>query len=205
MSILTIFLLILPLIDLTTSQIPNPIRYRLNVGDRARYAVDKYRWRLSSKIYAADEDPTSVAKTQEIYIPREGRTYSFKLGTSNPCIVNRGAFLDYIDYWGGVIKSWGGENRTYDKIIKDPDCNGACLTWFQEKNETAYTHSNYQYRLYVRKADSTPIKTVTKQYDLTTGDLISTTITRYTLWDLSEIPDSEYEFPADPQKTCYYA
>lgn len=201
---ITYLLLIAALINLTTSQIPNPIRYRLTVGHEKHYAVDKFRWRLSSKTYSTGEDSSLVSNNQEIYVPNEGRTYTFNLQSSPPCIANRGAFLTYIDYWDGLVKSWGGENKTYDEIIVDKDCGGPCLTWFIQYNETAYTHSNYRNRLYIRQSDSTPIKTTSAQYDLTTGKHITTTVTKFTYWSLDEIPDSEFKSPIDRER-CYFA
>jgi hypothetical protein len=49
MMIVTFLLLIIPLINLTTSQIPNPSRYRVTIENAQRYAVDKIRWRMRSK------------------------------------------------------------------------------------------------------------------------------------------------------------
>jgi len=201
---ITFLLLIVALINLTTSQIPNPGRYQVTIGNGPHYAVDKIRWRLSSKIYSTDEDPSSVSNHQNIYVPSEGRTYAFDLKSSPPCIVNRGAFLKDIDYWGGLVESWGGENTTYDEIIFDQDCGGPCLTWFKQHNETAYTHSNYRSRLYIRQSDATPIKITSARYDLKTGELLSTGVNKFTYWNLDEIPDSEFQFPIDTKK-CYFA
>jgi len=78
--IITFLLLIVPLINLTTSQIPNPIRYWLPVTDnnsRQHYAIDKKFWKLTRKGFLSDEDPSSVGKSQDIYVPSEGWTYTF--------------------------------------------------------------------------------------------------------------------------------
>ncbi|CAF1329826.1 unnamed protein product [Adineta ricciae] len=202
--IVTFLLLIIPLIGLTTSQIPNPIRYQVSFSGGSHYAVDKIRWRLSSKICTSGETVPSNCSSQEIYVPSEGRTYKFQLTTANPCIVNRGAFLKYIDIWPGIVESFGGENKTYDKIIFDKDCDGPCLTWFISYNETVYSFMHYERRLYIRQADSRPIKTTLAWYDLKTGQLVAETESKITYWNLDEIPDSKFQFPMDIKK-CYYA
>ncbi|UJR34377.1 hypothetical protein I4U23_021785 [Adineta vaga] len=175
MMITTFLLLIIPLINLTISQIPNPIRYQVTFNDASHYAVDKIRYRLSSKICSINESLSTGCSSQEIYVPSEGRTYTFRLNSANPCIANRGAFLKYIDTWPDIVESYGGENKTYDKIIFDKDCDGPCLTWFTQFNETQYTFMNYQNRLYVRQSDSRPIKTTQARYDLKTGELVGET------------------------------
>ncbi|CAF1329881.1 unnamed protein product [Adineta ricciae] len=202
--IITLLLLIIPWIGLTTSQIPNPMRYQVSFEGGSHYAVDKIRWRLSSKICSSHETLSSGCSFQEIYVPNEGRTYNFQLTTANPCIVNRGAFLKYIDIWPGIVDKYGGENKTYDKVIFDNDCDGPCLTWFTQHNETIYTFMNYQSRLYIRQADSRPIKTTSTIYDLKTGQLFSQTENKITYWSLDEIPDSKFKFPIDTKK-CYFA
>lgn len=205
--ILTLFFFVLSLYDFVAGQIPNPIRYRLTVNDdnsRRHYAIDKKFYKLSRKVYSLEDDPSSVSNTQDIYVPSEGRTYSFQLKSSPPCIVNRGApSSDLIDYWASIVKSYGGENRTFDEIVIDADCSGACLTWLLNYNSTAvgYTINN---RLYIRQNDSTPIKLISTLHDLYTGKFISTTVIKYSDWNLRRIPDSEFEFPID-SKLCYFA
>ncbi|CAF1379499.1 unnamed protein product [Rotaria sordida] len=206
MMIITFLLLIFPLINLITSQIPNPIRYRLTVTDnlsRQHYAIDKKFYKMSRKVYSLDEDPSSVSNSQTIYVPSEGRTYSFNLKSSPPCIANRGAPSNGMDYWADLVKGYGGENKTYDKIIIDEDCGGPCLTWLNHYDSTAvgYIIDN---RLYIRQADSIPIKIISTLHDRYTGKFVSTTVVRFTDWNLRKIPDSEFEFPIDT-KQCYFA
>ncbi|CAF4236159.1 unnamed protein product [Rotaria sp. Silwood2] len=191
MMIITFILLIFSLINLTTGQIPNPIRYRITVTNnlsRQHYAIDKIFYKMSRKGYALDQDPSTVSNSQTIYVPSEGRTYEFNLKSTPPYIANRG---------------YGGENKTYDEIIIDDDCGGPCLTWLVHYDSTAvgYTIDN---RLYIRQADSTPIKINSTLHDLYTGKFVSTTITRFTDWSLRKIPNSEFEFPIDT-KQCYFA
>ncbi|CAF1270679.1 unnamed protein product [Rotaria sp. Silwood1] len=206
MMIITFLLLIFSLINLTTGQIPNPIRYRITVTNnlsRQHYAIDKIFYKMSRKGYALDQDPSTVSNSQTIYVPSEGRTYEFNLKSSPPCIANRGAFTNGLDYWTDIVKGYGGENKTYDEIIIDDDCGGPCLTWLVHYDSTAvgYTIDN---RLYIRQVDSTPIKINTTLHDLYTGKFVSTTITRFTDWSLRKIPNSEFEFPIDT-KQCYFA
>jgi hypothetical protein len=207
MMILPAILLILSLINLTTSQIPNPKRYQITVtkdgSSRQHYSIDKILSKASRKGFSIENDKPLLT-SQDIYVPMEGRTYSFTLTSSPPqCIANRGAPFNYIDYWFDIVKAYGGENKTYDQIIVDQDCGGECLTWSLEYNSTAigYTIKN---RLYIKKINLTPIKLTSKLYHFTTGDLVVTYLSKYTDWNLNEITDSEYDFPMDINK-CYYA
>ncbi len=42
-------------------KIPNPSRYRITIENVQRYAVDKIRWRMSSKTYSISDDPSSIS------------------------------------------------------------------------------------------------------------------------------------------------
>jgi hypothetical protein len=172
-------------------------------NSRQYYAVDKKLSKMIRKGFSPDDDPSSISNSQDIYVPSEGRTYSFTLKSSPPCIANRGAFTKEIDYWAGIVKGYGGENKTYDEIIIDEDCGGACLTWLVHYNSNAvgFIIDN---RLYIRQVDSTPIKVISTLHDLRTGKFVSTTVIKFTDWNLRKIPDSEYQFPIDTKK-CYFA
>ncbi|CAF4396150.1 unnamed protein product, partial [Adineta steineri] len=65
-------------------------------------------------------------------------------------------------------------------------------------------HYHYQDRLYVKKSERKPIKSVLKAYDIDTGKLVSTDVTRFIGWNTDKIPEYEFDYPMD-LKTCYYA
>ncbi|UJR16818.1 hypothetical protein I4U23_003717 [Adineta vaga] len=190
MMMCTISFLLISFISLTSSQIPNPVRYRLTATDasvRQHYAVDKQFYRLSRKGYPSDASPSAISDNQDVYVPSEGRTYAFNLNSSPPCIANRGAFLDNIDYWASVVRGYGGENKTYDEIIIDSDCDGACLTWSVKYDATAIGY-HVDNRLYIRQTDNTPIKTTTILRELRTGQNVLTSVKKFSDWNLGEIP-----------------
>jgi hypothetical protein len=106
-----------------------------------------------------------------------------------------------INKLANLVQSFGGEQKKYDELIFDADCDGTCLTWKTESNET-YDRYRYISRLYVKKAESKPIKIVLRTYDLDTGKLLSTSITRFVSWITGKVPDYEYDYPMDLD-TCY--
>ena len=133
---------------------------------------------------------------------KDGRTYFFDFMSQPPqCIANRGGPYNEMNYWPNLVQSFGGENKTYDRLIFDPDCDGTCLVWTVEGSST-YEHHRYQSRLYVKQSLSKPIKTVLKEYDMDTGKLLSTQITRFTGWNTDPIPDYEFDYPMD-LNTCF--
>ncbi|CAF2728394.1 unnamed protein product [Rotaria sp. Silwood2] len=188
-------------------QIPNPSRYRINVTRNdyfgQHYAIDRKLGKMS-RVGLSNEGSQSVVGSQDLYLRNESLTYSFELKLYPArCIANRGGPYDYMDYWAGIVISYGGENKTSNETIFDEDCGGDCLAWPLEYNSTAigYTVRN---RLYIRKVDLAPIKLVNKLYDLYTGKWMSTDIIKYTDWTLHKIPDSEFDYLMDVKK-CYYA
>ncbi|CAF5047776.1 unnamed protein product [Rotaria sp. Silwood1] len=141
---------------------------------------------------------------QNIYVRDDGCTYLFNFNAlPRQCIANRGGPYNEMKYWPNLVQSWGGENKTYDQLIFDPDCDGTCLTWLQEYNSTHHYRYRYHNRLYVKKAEHKPIKIVMKVYDLDTGNLVSTDVTRFVDWRTDTTPDYEFDYPMD-LKTCYY-
>ncbi len=193
------------LIDLTRSQIPNPNQYRFTLTTdgtaQERYAIDNLAGKMS-RLWFSNIGDEEFGGNQDIYVRDDERTYLFNFMSKPPqCIANRGGPYNEMNYWPNLVQSFGGEKKTYDELIFDADCDGTCLTWKKEYNET---YHNYRYvnRLYVKKAEQKPIKTVLKAYDLNTGNLVSTSITRFTNWMTGKVPDYEYDYPMDLE-TCY--
>jgi len=140
---------------------------------------------------------------QDIYVRDDGRTYLFNFMSYPPqCIANRVGPPKEINYWPNLVQGFGGEQKKYDELIFDADCDGTCLTWQIEYNETSYSNQRYVSRLYVQKAEQKPIKMITKAYDLKTEILVSTTLTTFTNWITGKVPDYEFDYPMD-LKTCY--
>ncbi|CAF5175750.1 unnamed protein product, partial [Rotaria magnacalcarata] len=139
---------------------------------------------------------------QDIYVRDDSRTYLFNFMAQPPqCIANRGGPYNEMNFWPNLVQSFGGEQKKYDELLFDPDCDGTCLTWKTEYNET-YHHYRYVNRLYVKKAEKKPIKIVLKTYDLNTGSLVSTSVTRFINWVTGNVPDYEYDYPMDLE-TCF--
>ncbi len=203
---IVLLLLSFVLINLTGGQIPNPTQYRFTVTTdnrpQERYAIDKQAGKMSRLWFSNDGDE-EFGGNQDIYVRDDGRTYLFNFMAKPPqCIANRGGPYTEMNYWPNLVQSFGGEQKPIDELIFDPDCDGTCLTWKTEFNST-YDHARYVNRLYVKKAEQKPIKMVTRKYSLNTGELISTSITRFTDWTIGQVPDYEYDYPMD-LKTCYY-
>jgi hypothetical protein len=188
------------------AQIPNPGQYRFTLttdgAAQERYAVDipagkMSRWWFSN---IGDEE---FGGNQDIYVRDDNRTYLFDF-MSKPvqCIANRGGPYNEMNYWPNLVQSFGGEQKKYDELIFDSDCDGTCLTWKVEFNETHHHQYRYVNRLYVKKAEAKPIKQVLKAYDLQTGQLVSTTISRFSNWISDQVPAYEYDYPMDLE-TCY--
>ncbi len=201
-----VLLLSLLLIDLTTGQIPNPNQYRFTLTTdgtaQERYAIDKQAGKMS-RLWFSNLGDEEFGGNQDIYVRDDGRTYLFNFMSQPPqCIANRGGPYNEMNYWPNLVQSFGGEQKKYDELIFDPDCDGTCLTWKTESNGSQYNPYHYVNRLYVKKAEQKPIKIVQKKYDLTTGQLISTSITRFTNWITGKVPDYEYDYPMDLE-TCY--
>jgi hypothetical protein len=110
------------------------------------------------------------------------------------CIANRGGSLNERNYWLNTINSFDGEYKTYDEILFDRHCLGGCLTWYTEYNGTG-TQFTVHNRLYVKKADSTPIKLVRKFYQMNTQNLIG-----YVDGDTYSIVCEEFDYRIDIQK-----
>ena len=205
MMTMTIHLLSFLLIGSAIGQIPNPIQYRFTVTTDGtpseRYAIDSTAGKMSRLWFSNDGDE-EFGGNQEIFVRADARTYLFNF-MSKPvqCIANRGGPYNEFNYWPNLVQSFGGEQKPYDELIFDSDCDGACLTWKTEFNET-YHHQRYVNRLYVKKAEQKPIKMVTTKYDIDTGKLISKSITRFVNWITGAIPDYEFDYPMDIQ-TCY--
>lgn len=202
---IAILLLILCLINLITSQIPNPDQYRftLTINDIAqeRYAIDKKQGKMS-RLWFSNDDDEEFGGNQDIYVRDDSRTYLFNFMSKPPqCIANKGGPYNEMNYWPNLVQSFGGQEKIYDQLIFDSDCDGTCLTWKIEFNET-YHHYHYINRLYVKKSEQKPIKMIMKTYDLNTGKLLSTTITRFKNWITGKVPDYEYDYPMD-LNTCF--
>jgi hypothetical protein len=205
MMTVAVLLLSLILIDLTTGQIPNPNQYRFTLTTdgiaQERYAIDKQAGKMS-RLWFSNVGDEEFGGNQEIYVRDDARTYLFNFMAKPPqCIANRGGPYNEINYWPNLIQSFGGEQKPYDELIFDADCDGTCLTWKTEYNET-YHHYRYVNRLYVKKAEEKPIKLVMKRYSMETGQLVSTSVTRFSNWTTGKVPDYEYDYPMDLE-TCY--
>jgi hypothetical protein len=204
MSIVVLSLILL-LINLTTGQIPNPEQYRFTATTdgtaQERYAIDKQAGKMSRLWFSNDGDE-EFGGNQDIYVRNDSRTYLFNFMSQPPqCIANRGGPYNEMNYWPNLVQSFGGEKKKYDELIFDADCDGTCLTWKTEYNET-YHHYHYINRLYVKKAEQKPIKMIMKAYNSETGQLVSTSVTRFTNWITGKVPDYEYDYPMDLE-TCY--
>ena len=200
-----ILLFILLLSGFTVGQIPNPDRYRFTVATNGvaqeRYVIDKPLGKMSRWWFSNDGDEL-FGGNQDIYVRADGRTYLFNFMSQPPqCIANRGGPYNEMNYWPNLVQSFGGENKTYDQLIFDADCDGTCLAWTTEGSST-YEHRRYQSRLYVKKAEKRPIKLVLRTYDLDTGNLLSTQVTRFVDWSTDPTPDYEYDYPMDLE-ACY--
>lgn len=204
MRIATIFFALL-CIDLTTTQIPNPDQYRFTVTvdnvPSERYVVDQPGGKMS-RLWFSNDDDEEFGGNQEIFIRNDNRTYLFNF-MSKPiqCIANRGGPYTEMNYWTNLVQSFGGQEKHFDELIFDGDCDGTCLSWIRELNQTE-EHQRYVERLYVQKSIQKPIKMITKTFDIDTGKLISKSITRFVNWINGSIPDYEFDYPMDIQ-TCY--
>jgi hypothetical protein len=206
MLTVAVLLLSLLLIGLTTGQIPNPNQYRFTTTTdgiaQERYVVDIPAGKMS-RLWFSNVGDEEFGGNQEIYVRDDGRTYLFNFMSQPPqCIANRGGPYNEMSYWPHLVQSFGGDQKKYDELIFDTDCDGICLTWQIRYNDTYYRDKYYINRLYVKKAEQKPIKLVLKAYDLTTGQLVSTSITRFTNWITGKVPDYEYDYPMDLE-TCY--
>ena len=193
------------LIGLSTGQIPNPTQYRFTVTTDGtpseRYAIDQPAGKMSRLWFSNDGDE-EFGGNQNIFIRKDARTYLFNF-MSKPvqCIANQGGPYNDMNYWPNLVQSFGGEEKLSDELIFDPDCDGTCLTWKTEYNQS-YDHHRYVNRLYVKKAEQKPIKMILTSYDIDTGKLISKSITRFVNWIIGAVPDYEFDYPMDIQ-TCY--
>jgi hypothetical protein len=193
--------------DFTSSQIPNPRRYRftLTTDDTVheRYVIDKDLGKISRAWFSISDDER-FGGNQAIFVRDDSITYSFDFMSQPPqCIANRGGPSYEMNYWANLLQSWGGENKTFSQLIFDHECQGVCLTWYQEYNSTYDYRYTYKSRLYVKKSEQKPIKIVIKMYELSTGKFISAQVTRFVDWSTDETPDYEFDYPMD-LKTCYY-
>ncbi|CAF0874866.1 unnamed protein product [Adineta steineri] len=189
-------------------QIPNPGQYRFTLTTNGvaqeRYAVDAQVGKML-RIWFSNIGDEEFGGNQDIYVRADNRTYFFDFMSQPPqCIANRGGPYNEMNYWPKVVDAFGGESKTYDELIFDVDCDGTCLTWTIEFNSTLHYHYHYQDRLYVKKSERKPIKSVLKAYDIDTGKLVSTDVTRFIGWNTDKIPEYEFDYPMD-LKTCYYA
>lgn len=202
---IAILLLTFSLAHFTICQIPNPDQYRFTVTldgvAQERYAIDKPAGKMS-RLWFSNIGDEEFGGNQDIYVKADDRTYLFNFMSQPPqCIANRGGPYNEMNYWPNLVQSFGGEQKKYGELIFDADCDGTCLTWKTEYNQT-YHHYRYVNRLYVKKAESKPIKMVLKTYDLDTGKLISTSITRFVNWITGKVPNYEYDYPMD-LNTCF--
>ncbi|CAF1280073.1 unnamed protein product [Rotaria magnacalcarata] len=205
MTTVTVLLLTLWSSHFTTGQIPNPDQYRFTwTSDgvaQERYAIDKKAGKMS-RLWFSNTGDEEFGGNQDIYVRDDSRTYLFNFMAQPPqCIANRGGPYNEMNFWPNLVQSFGGEQKKYDELLFDPDCDGTCLTWKTEYNET-YHHYRYVNRLYVKKAEKKPIKIVLKTYDLNTGSLVSTSVTRFINWVTGNVPDYEYDYPMDLE-TCF--
>lgn len=193
------------LIGLTRAQIPNPNQYRFTVitdnVPSERYVIDEPTGKMS-RLWYSNEDDEEFGGNQEIFVRNDNRTYLFNfMSKPTQCIANRGGPYTEMNYWTNLIRSFGGQQKIFDELIFDGDCDGTCLTWIREFNDT-YDNQKYLNRLYVQKSTQKPIKMVTKIFDLDTGELISISIAKFWNWINGSVPDYEFDYPMDIQ-TCY--
>jgi len=142
------------LVNLTTSQLPNPNRYRvtltLNGTVEEHYAYDNPLGKMSRMSFSNSTDER-FGGNQYIYMRDVNITYTFNFMTyPSKCIANRGEPINEMNYWLNIIKLFGGENKTYDEIVFDRDCLGGCLTWYREYNVTG-TQLTVHDRLYIKE------------------------------------------------------
>jgi hypothetical protein len=208
MNTIVVLLLSLVLSDLTRCQIPNPSQYRFTLTTNGiaqeRYVIDNKSGKMS-RLWFSNTGDELFGGNQEIYVRNDSRTYLFNfMAQPTQCIANRGGPYNDMNYWPKLVQSFGGEKKTYDQLIFDTDCDGTCLTWLIEYNTTYHYNYRYQSRLYIKKSEQKPIKMVLKAFDIVTGKLVSTDVTRFVNWSADEIPEYEYDYPMD-LKTCYWA
>ncbi|CAF1670494.1 unnamed protein product [Adineta ricciae] len=166
-----------------------------------RLAVDNQTGKISRLWYSNTGDE-EFGGNQNIFVRDDGRTYLFNFMSKPPqCIANRGGPYTEMNYWPNLVQSFGGETKIYDELIFDSDCDGTCLTWKVEFNRT-YPHYRYVQRLYVKKSEQKPIKLTLKLYDISTGKLISTSVTKFVNWITGQVPDYEFDYPLNLEK-CY--
>lgn len=205
MTVLRLLLSLL-FVDLTTSQIPNPNQYRFTVtiDDVAeeRYVVDQPAGKIS-RLWFSNIGDEEFGGNQNIYIRNDNRTYLFDFMSQPPdCIANRGGPYNEMNYWPNLVQSFGGQQKKYDELIFDNDCDGTCLTWKIEYNNTRHYNYRYVNQLYVKKAEQKPIKMILRTYNISTGNLVETSLTKFTNWITGPVPDYEYDYPMDIE-TCY--
>jgi len=202
MNVMLIILSLL-LINLTTGQLPNPNRYRvtltLNGTVDEHYACDYPLGKMSRMCFSNSTDER-FGGCQYIYMRSLNTTYTFNFMTyPSNCIASKGEPFHEMNYWLNTINSFGGENKTYDAIFFDRDCLGGCLTWYKEYNATGGQLTVHD-RLYIKKADSKPIKLVRKLYLIKTQNLISTDLIGYVDWDIYSIVYEEFDYPMNIQQ-----
>ncbi len=202
MNILWI-ILCLSLINLTTNQILNPNRYRIQLtvnGTVSEYYVyDGALNKMSHMIFSNSTDER-FGGIQYIFMGPVNTTYTFNfLVYPSECSASRGGPPKEMNYWFNTINLFGGENKTYDDIYFDRDCGGACLTWYREYNDTD-TRMTIRERLYVNKAFDVPIKLVRRFYQINTQTLLSTDLIEYVVWDPYSIVYEEFDYPMDITK-----
>ena len=191
------------LISLAASQLPNPSRYRvtltLNGTVDEHYGYDSPLGKMSRMSFSNSTDER-YGGIQYIYMGNINTTYTFNFMTyPSQCFARKGGPSDDMNYWLNTINLFGGANKTYDEIYFDRDCLGGCLTWYNEYNTTS-TQYTVRSRLYVKKADSTPIKLVRRFYQINTQNLISTDLIEYIHWNTESIVYQEFDYPMDIQK-----
>lgn len=82
------------------------------------------------------------------------------------------------------------DNRTYlfDFMLQPPECIA--------NPDGPYNEMNYCANL-VRSFGGAQ-----KTYDLDTGNMLSTSLTKFTNWTIGKVPDYEYDYPMKLE-TCY--
>lgn len=207
MSIVINILLSLLIVNLTRSQIPNPSQYRFTATTdgqaQERYVIDQVAGKMS-RLWFSNIGDEEFGGNQNVYVRNDNRTYLFDFMSQPPqCIANRGGPMNEMKYWSNLVQSFGGEQKPYDELIFDSDCDGTCLTWTIKYNQTYHHNYHYVNRLYVKQAEEKPIKMLLRTYESDTGKLVSTSITRFTNWITGQVPDYEYDYPMD-LKTCFF-
>ncbi|CAF3769049.1 unnamed protein product [Rotaria sp. Silwood1] len=205
MMTISIVLLIVSLINLTCSQIPNPKRYQLTTTRdgyfQEHYSIDRNLNKASRKGYSYENNLLQLLR-QDIYLPNHDITYTFKFYKSpTSCTATKCSPFDYIDHRSNLVETFGGENKKYDELIFDADCDGECLTWSKEYNNPA-AEIILKNTLYIKKDNMIPIKHTSKIYNTKTGQLTMDLTDRFSNWNLNEIQDLEYNFPMDVNR-CF--